>query len=379
MTDYADLIRRLDAVYPSEDHGPLGHEASRAIRDLQAQLSSGSFYQEKDIDAMQAKIAALEAQRATARADAIREAAKAVSFAAWKHDGHDGYSQGLDAGARHQNKEDYAAILALLDRAPKAQPTPPASDRKEVMPNAPDGSTCRDHATSPGVTAGATPPETFASIYADLAAKQEPLGSEFDAAIEAGLPGLYEDGPLPPTPPAMRPEANHPELCLWCKGTGHIWGTPCGFCREPDGAPRPGAETWADTHARLGAPADPYRRHGSTQRMPRVKPGLYEVKWKAGGSSVSSIGCSSSGDNWIAPSNWIAPAMIREMEEDGCWGGIEALVSITPPADPVADAVMVPRAMLLDCARWFDRAEFQGVQGVPDYGATLRALAGCQP
>lgn len=46
------------------------------LADVEAQLVSGSFYQEKDIDALQARAEAAEAALATARRDALEEAAK---------------------------------------------------------------------------------------------------------------------------------------------------------------------------------------------------------------------------------------------------------------------------------------------------------------
>ncbi|WP_028029919.1 hypothetical protein [Gemmobacter nectariphilus] len=58
--------------------------------------------------------------------DLISRAAaiEALGFAAWKHQGTDAYSAGMDAGARHQAKQDYDAIRAL-PAAPvaEAQPT----------------------------------------------------------------------------------------------------------------------------------------------------------------------------------------------------------------------------------------------------------------
>ncbi len=47
--------------------------------------------------------------------DLIRrgDAIDAISMAAWRHEGADAYSAGMDAGARHQSNADYAAIAAL--------------------------------------------------------------------------------------------------------------------------------------------------------------------------------------------------------------------------------------------------------------------------
>lgn len=52
--------------------------------------------------------------QAEAAEKALREAAEAVSRAAWKHNGDDSYSAGLEDGARKQNEADRDAILALI-------------------------------------------------------------------------------------------------------------------------------------------------------------------------------------------------------------------------------------------------------------------------
>lgn len=51
---------------------------------------------------------------AAIREAALKEALDAVSRAAWKHNGDDSYSAGLEDGARKQNEDDYEAILALI-------------------------------------------------------------------------------------------------------------------------------------------------------------------------------------------------------------------------------------------------------------------------
>jgi len=59
--------------------------------------------------------AALEAIKRGERNKARRECAGLVALNAWKHGGDDTYSQGMDAGARHQNAADQAAILAAIE------------------------------------------------------------------------------------------------------------------------------------------------------------------------------------------------------------------------------------------------------------------------
>jgi hypothetical protein len=47
--------------------------------------------------------------------DLIRrgDAITALGFSAWKHEGEDAYSKGMDAGARHQSQSDHDALRAL--------------------------------------------------------------------------------------------------------------------------------------------------------------------------------------------------------------------------------------------------------------------------
>lgn len=52
---------------------------------------------------------------ANARAEALEEAATAATRAAWKHEGDDDYSRGMDRGAREQVEACAAAIRALKE------------------------------------------------------------------------------------------------------------------------------------------------------------------------------------------------------------------------------------------------------------------------
>ena len=52
---------------------------------------------------------------ASARAEALEEAATAATRAAWKHEGDDDYSRGMDRGAREQVEACAAAIRALKE------------------------------------------------------------------------------------------------------------------------------------------------------------------------------------------------------------------------------------------------------------------------
>jgi len=76
------LVRRLERA---DEYEPVGHDAwqaAGAIKALRAKLASGSFYQEKDVDAMRACITALEAQLATPRAALLRALATDENIAA---------------------------------------------------------------------------------------------------------------------------------------------------------------------------------------------------------------------------------------------------------------------------------------------------------
>jgi len=103
---------------------------------------------------------------------------------------------------------------------------------------------------------------------------------------------------------------------------------------------------------------DPYRAHGSKQIMPRVSPGLYVAHWASGGSSEVSIGMGSSGDNWIAPTNWIAPAMIYELEAKGSWGELDRLEALAarPAPQPAAETAL---AFVMQPNPLFDAMPFQ--------------------
>lgn len=46
-----------------------------------------------------------------------------------------------------------------------------------------------------------------------------------------------------------------------------------------------------------------------------IKHGLYEIYWKSGGSSLSSVGYDSAGYNWIAPCNWLRVGSIDYWQE----------------------------------------------------------------
>lgn len=63
-----------------------------------------------------------------------------------------------------------------------------------------------------------------------------------------------------------------------------------------------------------------------------MRPGLYNIFWKSGGSSLTSIGILPNGNRWIAPINWVRPSEDQDICED-----IEAVVLIAPRYTVVTD------------------------------------------
>lgn len=43
----------------------------------------------------------------------------------------------------------------------------------------------------------------------------------------------------------------------------------------------------------------------TTEEGNMLPPGLYRLHWHEGGSSLAAVGVSSSGERWIAPTNWV--------------------------------------------------------------------------
>jgi len=42
-------------------------------------------------------------------------------------------------------------------------------------------------------------------------------------------------------------------------------------------------------------------------------PGLYQIYWKSGHSSLAAIGMTASGKQWIAATNWLAPSELTSL------------------------------------------------------------------
>ena len=100
-------------------------EKKRADRILSAIDQNGG----ERMSVNEANLAASDARiQAAVRAGMIA-AANDVSSNAWKHEGDDSYSQGMDYGARNQNEIDHASILALA-----ADSAAVARIAKEVAP-----------------------------------------------------------------------------------------------------------------------------------------------------------------------------------------------------------------------------------------------------
>lgn len=109
-----------DALGAIDDYKAKLAEAADTIarlRERVAELEATSDALSRAHQAAEAELSSLKA--AGTRADGIEAAATAASFAAWKHEGEDAYSQGMDAGARHQVKACVEAIRALSPASPK--------------------------------------------------------------------------------------------------------------------------------------------------------------------------------------------------------------------------------------------------------------------
>lgn len=120
---------RAGARVQHADPGPVMHEAADTIARLRERVAAVEAAHEETAANYHNTLRALSTamdelsslKAAGTRADGIEAAATAASFAAWKHAGEDAYSQGMDAGARHQVKACVEAIRALSP-APEAKP-----------------------------------------------------------------------------------------------------------------------------------------------------------------------------------------------------------------------------------------------------------------
>lgn len=70
------------------------------------------------------------------------------------------------------------------------------------------------------------------------------------------------------------------------------------------------------------------------KRSLRIRPGLYTVYWKDGGSSLAAIGMLPNGDRWLAPINWVRPT-----EDQNTWRNVKAVATISPADIPTIAAI----------------------------------------
>ena len=102
----------------------VGHADAVMLRDLSARLADEKCKASFN-DAMRGEtlhmLLKAEAALATARADALIEAASAVLANACKHEGEANYSQCMDRMALDQIEIDYSTILALIPATPPAK------------------------------------------------------------------------------------------------------------------------------------------------------------------------------------------------------------------------------------------------------------------
>lgn len=120
------LMRSILRLYPEKD------VASVYVSRLFASL-----------DAERAKVAALERERdaafARGRIEGIEEAAKAAGSSAWKHEGDDAYSRGMDRGAVQQVRACVEAIRALLPSPAAPEKETMAEAEQQLRPRRPTG------------------------------------------------------------------------------------------------------------------------------------------------------------------------------------------------------------------------------------------------
>ncbi len=87
--------------------------------------------------------------------------------------------------------------------------------------------------------------------------------------------------------------------------------------------------------------------------------GLYRVWWETGGSSLASIGQGPDGTRWIAPTNWVAPALTLDWDEVL---HLEPINVPTPSAETLETAHQVREARVAEAlAKSKERVRLQTV------------------
>lgn len=77
------------------------------------------------------------------------------------------------------------------------------------------------------------------------------------------------------------------------------------------------------------SPPDPEPEYRTSTDPDAVKPGLYRVYWKSGGSSPAAVGHDHAGRLWLAPTNWILTAE-GSFAHNFDWSGVDYAVRIDP-------------------------------------------------
>jgi len=75
------------------------------------------------------------------------------------------------------------------------------------------------------------------------------------------------------------------------------------------------------------APVVDQPKDGANLKFNDCPLGLYRVYWESGGSSLAAIGFDSKGDRWIAPTNWLSTARMRDLGEFGEIAQLQPLTS----------------------------------------------------
>lgn len=61
------------------------------------------------------------------------------------------------------------------------------------------------------------------------------------------------------------------------------------------------------------------------EEVQQLRHGLYEILWKAGGSSLAAVGSTTSGLRWYAPTNWVSDNKERPAIASTNWRRVKSV------------------------------------------------------
>jgi|GEM_PF-5906649 len=127
LEEAAKVVDQYTRVSPLHNYGPSGvSRTEKAAMDAAVVIA-------QDIRALKSSS---PPPKGGERIAALREAMQAVGLSAWKHAGEDAYSQGMDAGARHQLAACLRAIRYLLPDGKATSPDEKAASEHLLTENA---------------------------------------------------------------------------------------------------------------------------------------------------------------------------------------------------------------------------------------------------